>query len=1244
MQVDSDYAYGHNEHKAASLAKWEHHGLVSVGITSAPEPAGANGADASRQEAADVTHASLTPPPDMRTPDMKDLNRRAWDLLKRAEGYMLNPVEEHHTDAGDVVVEVDGERVVKILPGFDAESHGMRISVEFNEAQILLAEDGSTQPYAGSSIAEVSLKPQLAGEDAPPAPGSLCPGLRLTLRKSRLKNVYDISLGRLGIIDVRPKAKHDPETYPFREFLAPVTRTSREAARDTTPSPKPTMSKGHSRRHTFQRLPSRRTVGSPRLQPVSPIPHLRAHDAPLLCVKWEKTKSFVPSFLLPAEDGQLVVGPDDKVVGWRYPDGRVVAPGPGGTGGGPGPPLETDTKVQPDGAVVCNGQPLGESRWRLRPDAPSSKLELEISHATVVLLLDFVKDLGKWSGAKVARFLQPPERLAAEFRARNDRYDALYPTPTAKVPKPSSMLALGGAPVEYMITLEDVFIALPDLNPSPSCIEKKRGWAFCVALGGDVSIEGEALGAEDSDARAFLHVLSSPTEETVTLQGTLRMLTCLMDTVPDGEINLTPAGGHHLMLDPTPLRLFYKAVLHPGTEAQDDVLGHIAETKPWVHREIELHVNALPSKGEEDDAVEGALDILPPDDQMEIFDVDDEEEELDEDGHVVEHTAKDFNATAFDLQVLIAGIAGLSSGQDSGGGEPAADKAADKSPPAQLAVRQAPCWLQQTKVDLWVHKLSLMCHGEIFAKERPMLQLNLRRAMVHLERKQLLNEPSPEKEKVQAYVPRASSELRLHTALQLDAQYLNMNINELEPLIEPWQMSGHAVKPLGRGDETGRILSGRLYSSRLLQLNLSMALQRTLTHLKTVQQKAFDRSYRPVTNDDLKKLYTVEDRASGIAGRFLTDEKSERRASVASRSSQQRDSIMTGLQIHLPGLGGHHPDFGDSESAHLSREPGEEVLKHLVLQLVGTQGEPRWTPTVRISLSECRLNAHRVWRRGAAVSPHAVLISEVRPNEAAGKSILLRSNLTLHNTLMCKLYVFLETFHESAALGNQVWKVLAPGRTYNIPLHLTNQTRLVLRPWVAGLVQEELLHLDPKDYGGAAPEQKVSCPRPSPSPPRHAPRPPLAPLRHRPPLAPSAPLTAPSSTRATRRRRRCTRRACSRPCSPSPSTWPAARRATARPSSRRTSGTRRAPTRWAAPARGAATRSTTTWAGARSCASTARPPRSTTRCGARRPRWWKVTSALSDGPAPPAPLDDLKAPPLLRASERRLRAWRLAIV
>ena len=94
-------------------------------------------------------------------------------------------------------------------------------------------------------------------------------------------------------------------------------------------------------------------------------------------------------------------------------------------------------------------------------------------------------------------------------------------------------------------------------------------------------------------------------------------------------------------------------------------------------------------------------------------------------------------------------------------------------------------------------------------EDRPMLQLNLRRAMVHVQRKQLLHEPPPDGGKAgAAYVPQQAAKMRGHAALALDAHYLNMNINELEPLIEPWVMSGHAVRPLGL-----RITSGRIYWS-----------------------------------------------------------------------------------------------------------------------------------------------------------------------------------------------------------------------------------------------------------------------------------------------------------------------------------------------------------------------------------------------------------------------------------------------
>ena len=190
-------------------------------------------------------------------------------------------------------------------------------------------------------------------------------------------------------------------------------------------------------------------------------------------------------------------------------------------------------------------------------------------------------------------------------------------------------------------------------------------------------------------------------------------------------------------------------------------------------------------------------------------------------------------------QVLFAGIAGLSSGKgtDTTPAAPVAPPprvakraraASQRAKGSLTAERAAPEWMQETQVDVVLKRLSLACHGEIFAEDRPMLQLNLRRAMVHVQRKQLLHETPPDgAEAAAAYVPQQAAalrgtwgyslntyghglhthgsslwcrvsqaaELRLHTALALDAHYLNMNINELEPLVEPWQMSGHAVKP-----------------------------------------------------------------------------------------------------------------------------------------------------------------------------------------------------------------------------------------------------------------------------------------------------------------------------------------------------------------------------------------------------------------------------------------------------------------
>ena len=46
---------------------------------------------------------------------------------------------------------------------------------------------------------------------------------------------------------------------------------------------------------------------------------------------------------------------------------------------------------------------------------------------------------------------------------------------------------------------------------------------------------------DSGDVTASLEVRSSPSEESVTLHATLRMLTCLMDTVGRGEIEPRPS-------------------------------------------------------------------------------------------------------------------------------------------------------------------------------------------------------------------------------------------------------------------------------------------------------------------------------------------------------------------------------------------------------------------------------------------------------------------------------------------------------------------------------------------------------------------------------------------------------------------------------------------------------------------------------------------------------------------------------
>ena len=119
--------------------------------------------------------------------------------------------------------------------------------------------------------------------------------------------------------------------------------------------------------------------------------HGESLDAvPLLAIKFEKVRSDAPAFLLPARPGQLLVGLDGAgAVGWRNPDGSIVAPGPDDAGGAPGPLLARNSIVRPDGVVVrapagtrggadAEGDPLPVSAGRAE-DRPETTSEIEIT-------------------------------------------------------------------------------------------------------------------------------------------------------------------------------------------------------------------------------------------------------------------------------------------------------------------------------------------------------------------------------------------------------------------------------------------------------------------------------------------------------------------------------------------------------------------------------------------------------------------------------------------------------------------------------------------------------------------------------------------------------------------------------------------------------------------------------------------------------------------------------------------------
>ena len=65
-----------------------------------------------------------------------------------------------------------------------------------------------------------------------------------------------------------------------------------------------------------------------------------------------------------------------------------------------------------------------------------------------------------------------------------------------------------------------------------------------------------------------------------------------------------------------------------------------------------------------------------------------------------------------------------------------------------------------------------------------------------------------------SWMPPKADALHLRSELKIDGRYLNMDVNEMEPLAEVW----HAALAVSK--EAGGWMSVRLHSADLLQLNL----------------------------------------------------------------------------------------------------------------------------------------------------------------------------------------------------------------------------------------------------------------------------------------------------------------------------------------------------------------------------------------------------------------------------------------
>ena len=137
----------------------------------------------------------------------------------------------------------------------------------------------------------------------------------------------------------------------------------------------------------------------------------------------------------------------------------------------------------------------------------------------------------------------------------------------------------------------------------------------------------------------------------------------------------------------------------------------------------------------------------------------------------------------------------------------------------------------------------------------------------------------------------------------------------------------------------------------------------------------------------------IKDLASGAPGQCVDSDNMPKAATPSSLLRKQPSS----LEDHRP------------KEVYLTSKTWTQRARHRHGQRDGTarlrlvaKSNPaklRWSPPLLVSLTESRVSAHRVWPVGAALCPHAIVIADVGAARAVGTEVILRSNLTIRNTL-----------------------------------------------------------------------------------------------------------------------------------------------------------------------------------------------------------------------------------------------------